>query len=184
MSTSVFLIYKDTVCTKNLGLNLLILPPTSRWYREVWRPEKKSRNKKTPNKQKKTQRKKDLLELELGNLTEAKFGAIEKNTAQIRYWAYLRLSDYIMLISNWVFKMKNNQVPEDFGHSMSSFSNMQGNLKLASRYIHSFYPSTKHTNSTIFLQDWDHSGYKVEEWVEFYVRTTDNLWLPNISYLI
>ena len=43
---------------------------------------------------------------------EAKFGAIEKNTAQIRYcWTHLRLSDYIMLISNWVSKMKNNQVP-------------------------------------------------------------------------
>lgn len=73
--------------------------------------EKKNRNKKTPNKKRHRERK-IFLELELGNLTEAKFGAIEKNTAQIRYcWAYLRLSDYIMLISNWVFKMKNNQVP-------------------------------------------------------------------------
>lgn len=72
--------------------------------------EKKKNKQENP---KQTNRKRQIfLELELGNLTEAKFGAIEKNTAQIGYcWAHLRLSDYIMLISNWVFKMKNNQVP-------------------------------------------------------------------------
>ena len=70
-------------------------------------------NKKQEN-QKKTRHResKIFLEVELRNLAEAKFGAIEKNTAQIRYcWTHLRLSDYIMLISIWVSKMKNNQVP-------------------------------------------------------------------------
>ena len=64
--------------------------------------EKKTR------KPKKTRHRESKIFLEV----EAKFGAIEKNTAQIRYcWTHLRLSDYIMLISNWVSKMKNNQVP-------------------------------------------------------------------------
>lgn len=72
--------------------------------------EEKKKKQENPKKIRHRKRK-IFLELELGNVAEAKFGAIE-NTAQIRYcWAHLRLSDYIMLISNWVFKMKNNQVP-------------------------------------------------------------------------
>ena len=74
--------------------------------------KKKKKKKKTSPKKTRHRARKIFLELELGNVAEANFGAKEKNTAQIRYrWAHLRLSDYIMIISNWVFKMKNNQVP-------------------------------------------------------------------------
>ena len=118
-------------------------------------------------------------------MTEAKFGAIEKNTAQIGYcWAHLRLSDYIMLISNWVFKMKNNQVPrKTLATVWVLSSNKQGNLKLTSRYIHSF----THPPSTQTAPSFCKTGTIVAtklRWEGFYVRTTDNLWLPcQLPYL-
>lgn len=132
-------------------------------------------------------------------MAEAKFGAIE-NTAQIRYcWAHLRLSDYIMLISNWVFKMKNNQVPRKtlarvwvlssniLGWWNDTFWKMkkQRNLKLMSRYnyIHSFtHPPSMHTVPS-FCKTGNIVATKVR-WVGFYVQTTDSLWLPHqLPYL-